>query len=102
MKTYAHNTDIHVHLDNGERIVVIQYMVMHYSLNFGGDELDERNWIVDFGGLEAFKEWLKFMFDRTYPYLQVMIPEFEIFQMLADKGLIDLRVVGGVGCERFV
>ena len=40
------------------------------------------------------------MFDHTY-LLASDDPEFETFQMLADKGLIDLRVVGGVGCERF-
>ena len=40
------------------------------------------------------------MFDSTY-LLASDDPEFETFQELADKGLIDLRVVGGVGCERF-
>ena len=40
------------------------------------------------------------MFDHTY-LLASDDPEFETFQMLADKKLIDLRVVGSTGCERF-
>ena len=40
------------------------------------------------------------MFDHTY-LLASDDPEFETFQELADKNLIDLRVVGAVGCERF-
>ena len=102
-KTYAHNTghscafrqwraDSHCNLIHG--------YALQFEFLFGGEELDERNWIVDFGGLKPLKEWLKFMFDHTY-LLASDDPEFETFQMLADKGLIDLRVVGGVGCERF-
>ena len=102
-KTYAHNTghscafrqwraDSHCNLIHG--------YALQFEFLFGGDELDERNWIVDFGGLKPLKEWLKFMFDHTY-LLASDDPEFETFQMLADKGLIDLRVVGSSGCERF-
>ena len=74
-------------------------MVTHYSLVslFGGEELDERNWIVDFRRI-VLKEWLKYMSDH---YLQVMIPEFETFKMLADKGLIDLRVVEVLAVKDF-
>ena len=102
-KTYAHNTghscafrqwraDSHCNLIHG--------YALQFEFVFGGEELDERNWIVDFGGLKPLKEWLKYMFDHTY-LLASDDPEFETFQELADKGLIDLRVVGGVGCERF-
>ena len=42
--------------------IVIQYMVMHsFEFVFGGEELDERNWIVDFGGLKLLKEWLDYV-----------------------------------------
>lgn len=102
-KTYSHSTghscafrqwraDSHCNLIHG--------YALQFELQFGSEELDERNWVVDFGGLKPLKEWLKFMFDHTY-LLASDDPEFETFQMLADKGLIDLRVVGSTGCERF-
>ena len=102
-KTYAHNTghscafrqwraDSHCNLIHG--------YALQFEFVFAGDELDERNWIVDFGGLKPLKQWLAHTFDHTY-LLASDDPEFETFQMLADKGLIDLRVVGGTGCERF-
>ena len=102
-KTYSHSTghscafrqwraDSHCNLIHG--------YALQFEFTFGCDELDDRNWAVDFGGLKPLKEWLKYMFDHTY-LLGSDDPEFETFQMLADKGLIDLRVVGAVGCERF-
>ena len=102
-KTYSHATghscafrqwraDSHCNLIHG--------YALQFEFTFGCDELDDRNWAVDFGGLKPLKEWLKFMFDHTY-LLGSDDPEFETFQMLADKGLIDLRVVSAVGCERF-
>lgn len=78
-------------------------------LVFECDSLDERNWVMDFGGLKEFKQWLEYMFDHT-----VLIaeddPHLDKFQALAEVGVIntlettailDLRVVPGVGCERF-
>ena len=43
-----------MHLDNGEQTAHCN-LIHGYALQFeflGGDELDERNWIVDFGGLK--------------------------------------------------
>jgi 6-pyruvoyltetrahydropterin/6-carboxytetrahydropterin synthase len=81
-------------------------MVHGYSIGvkfiFECDELDERNWVYDFGGLKDIKAWLEYMFDHTMlvaeddPMLQFWK------QTVADHpGTIDLRVVPGVGCERF-
>ena len=56
-------------------------MVTHFNLSsqlFGGAELDERNWIVDFGGLKPLKNWLAEMFDHTYLVSQDD-PELETF-----------------------
>ena len=44
-------------------------LIHGYSLGFKVifecDELDERNWVMDFGGLKKFKNWLEDMFDHT-------------------------------------
>lgn len=70
---------------------------------FECDTLDERNWVMDFGGLKEFKEWLEHMFDHTLlvaeddPQLdKLMTLGTDAFGIIAD-----IRVVPAVGCERF-
>jgi 6-pyruvoyltetrahydropterin/6-carboxytetrahydropterin synthase len=76
---------------------------------FECDSLDERNWVMDFGGLHNFKDWLEYMFDHTLIVAEDD-PHLETFKKLADIGSInmpafsaicDLRIVPAVGCERF-
>lgn len=35
------------------------------KVTFGCSELDERNWVMDYGGLKPFKRWLEETFDHT-------------------------------------
>ena len=79
---------------------LIHGYALQFEFTFGGDELDESNWIVDFGGLKPLKEWLKHMFDHTYLVAE-NDPEMQTVIMLQDKGLIDMRIVSHTGCERF-
>jgi len=79
---------------------------------FECETLDERNWVMDFGGLKQFKNWLEHMFDHT-TLIAGDDPYLEMFQKMGDIGkpregtnyvnskIIDLRIVPGVGCERF-
>jgi len=75
---------------------------------FEGD-LDERNWVWDFGGMKRAKtkmngmspkDYFAYLLDHTTivaqddPYL----PQFK--QMDAD-GVIQLRIMDATGCERF-
>jgi 6-pyruvoyltetrahydropterin/6-carboxytetrahydropterin synthase len=61
---------------------------------------------MDFGGLKEFKNWLEYMFDHTMLVAEDD-PHLAKFQALAayglqnEGGICDLRVVPGVGCERF-
>lgn len=67
---------------------------------FGGSSLDDKNWIVDFGGLKALKFKLQETFDHTYT-VAADDPELETFKMLDEKGIIQLRIFkNGVGIER--
>ena len=101
-QTYSHATghscafrqwraDSHCNLIHG--------YALQFELKFGG-ELDERNWIVDFGGLKPLKNWLAEMFDHTYLVAEDD-PELETFKQLQEKNLVDLRIVPATGCERF-
>lgn len=65
---------------------------------FGANELDERNWVVDFGGLDEFKAWLEDMFDHT-TLVAKDDPQLHLYQVMKDSGLIDLRILDNVGCE---
>ena len=77
------------------------------KLVFESETLDDRNWVMDFGGLKAFKEWSEWQFDHTTVIAQDD-PEYVSFVKLnqvkggfQDMGLIDLRIVEAVGCEKF-
>lgn len=81
------------------------------KLTFTCDQLDERNWVMDFGGLKEFKGWLEYMFDHTTliakddPYLdtfrRLSRSGENIMGASAGAGILELREVEGVGCERF-
>ena len=66
---------------------------------FECESLDERNWVMDFGGLKEFKNWLEHMFDHTVLVAEDD-PELNRFLEM-PKEVADVRVVPGVGCERF-
>jgi len=66
---------------------------------FECESLDERNWVMDFGGLKEFKQWLEHMFDHTLLVAEDD-PELELFKNLPAH-VADLRIVPAVGCERF-
>jgi 6-pyruvoyltetrahydropterin/6-carboxytetrahydropterin synthase len=79
---------------------------------FECDTLDERNWVMDFGGLKEFKAWLEYMFDHTTliakddPFLNTFIALSELTlqegSSIVEEGrVVDLRIVDAVGCERF-
>jgi 6-pyruvoyltetrahydropterin/6-carboxytetrahydropterin synthase len=87
-------------------------------LVFESSTLDDRNWVMDFGGLKAFKDWAEYMFDHTL-IIARDDPHLVTFQQLNDiitlntgfnlestvpneRGAVcDLRVVEAVGCEKF-
>ena len=77
------------------------------KLIFESDVLDERNWVMDFGGLDRFKKWAEYMFDHTLLVAEDD-PQLEFFKQMLDikggynnLGIVDLRIVPGVGCEKF-
>jgi 6-pyruvoyltetrahydropterin/6-carboxytetrahydropterin synthase len=76
------------------------------KLIFESETLDDRNWVMDFGGLKAFKEWADWQFDHTLcvgaddPHLQ-LFKQMAALGTQADGGVVDLRIVEAVGCEKF-
>ena len=68
---------------------------------FTSNELDENNWVVDFGGLKELKKQLEFYFDHK-TVVWSKDPDIQMFRELEKKGMIELiELERGVGIERF-
>lgn len=67
---------------------------------FEANELDENNWVVDFGGLKGLKKILENQFDHT-TCISKDDPKLMLFEQMSDNGVCDLRVMDGVGIEKF-
>ena len=71
-----------------------------FYFEFEAKELDDKNWVVDFGGLKELKTWLQDNFDHTV-VLDTADPKIEDMKVLEENGIADLRYFDGVGCEKF-
>ena len=67
---------------------------------FKASQLDENNWVVDFGSFDHLKKLLKKQFDHT-TVIDKNDPYIESFEGLNGAGVLDLRVMDGVGIEKF-
>ena len=74
---------------------------MKFKVTFIGD-LDELNWVCDFGSFKrnGIKEHMSHMFDHT-TIVAKDDPKLSTFKQLSEEKLIQLRVLDGVGCEKF-
>lgn len=69
-------------------------------LEFEADELDVRNWVVDFGSLKSLKQRLEDTFDHKLLVAEDD-PALPIFRTLDTAGLAELVIVDATGCEAF-
>lgn len=102
-KTYGHERGLSCcfrqHKANSHCNLLHGY-ALSFKFVFEANNLDNRGWVVDFGGLKILEERLRFLFDHTLviaqddPYLQ----EIEAMQLIA---VADVHVVDRVGCESF-
>jgi len=79
-----------------------------FKVWFEGD-LDERNWVWDFGGMKRAKgtidgmtpkAWMDHMFDHTLVVAEDD-PELQSFRDMDSRGVVQLRIVPATGAERF-
>jgi 6-pyruvoyltetrahydropterin/6-carboxytetrahydropterin synthase len=79
-----------------------------FKITFEG-ELDERNWVWDFGGMKRAKgtidgmnpkAWMDHMFDHTV-IMAEDDPYLELFEDMDKNKLIQLRVIPATGAEQF-
>ena len=73
---------------------------LEFEFEFGADELDEKNWVVDFGGLKELEIWLRSNFDHK-TLVASDDPRISEFELLNNNGIIDMVVVESTGAEMF-
>jgi 6-pyruvoyltetrahydropterin/6-carboxytetrahydropterin synthase len=71
---------------------------MSFKFFFECEELDVRNWSVDYGSLKSLKDKLEEWFDHTLLVAEDD-PEIETFKLLGEKKLAKLVFVERTGCE---
>ena len=103
-KHYGHNIGLsavfrqpnadhsHCHLLHGYSLA--------FTFTFGCDELDNKNWAVDFGGLKPLKAWLEDHFDHKVA-VDAKDPHLDKMRELEAMDLAEIRVFDGVGAEKF-
>ena len=72
-------------------------------------ELDERNWVWDFGGMQRAKTQIEGMSPKDYfayllDHTTIVAeddPHLTLFKQMHVEGIIQLRILPATGCERF-
>ena len=79
-----------------------------FKVYFEG-ELDERNWVWDFGGMKRAntlidgkqpKAWMDFMFDHTM-IIAEDDPWKDAFQQMGEANVAQVRIIPATGAEKF-
>ena len=93
---------------NGTHCRFLHGYGISFRITFEG-ELDERNWVWDFGGMKRAngdidglnpKAWMDHMFDHT-TIVAEDDPYLENFKEMAKDGVIQLRIIPATGAEQF-
>ena len=73
---------------------------LEFEFVFGAHELDENNWVVDFGSLKELEAWLRKNFDHK-TLVASDDPNYSFCEEMDENGIIDMVTVEGTGCEMF-
>jgi len=71
-----------------------------FKFIFEADELDQQNWVVDFGGLKPLKQMLEDTFDHKV-VVSEDDPHLDYFKQGQALGVMEVVVVPAGGCEKF-
>jgi 6-pyruvoyltetrahydropterin/6-carboxytetrahydropterin synthase len=77
---------------------VIHGYALSFHFEFESEELDVRNWVIDFGGLKELKWKLEEWFDHTL-LVAMDDPQYDELMKLGELGLARITEVERTGCE---
>jgi 6-pyruvoyltetrahydropterin/6-carboxytetrahydropterin synthase len=102
-KTYGHEVGLSAafrqwRADSHCRLVHGYALAVH--VEFSAEELDVRNWVVDFGGLKSFKQGLEDTFDHKLLVAEDD-PKLALFEEMESQGVAEIVIVPATGCEAF-
>lgn len=71
---------------------------LSFKFTFEADDLDARNWVMDFGGLKSLKAILENNFDHTLLVAEDD-PEIEWYREAQRRGIANVVELPSLGCE---
>ncbi len=102
-KTYGHDVGLSVAFRQWRADSHCRHIhgyALKVRLEFEAEELDHRNWVIDFGGLKRVKAWLQDYFDHTLLVAEDD-PRVDLLLGLEDMDVAKVRRVPNTGCEAF-
>lgn len=102
-KTYGHDLGLSAAFRQWKADSHCKYIhgyALAFRFEFEAEELDYRNWVVDFGGLKGLKKMLEDTFDHKLVVAKDD-PELEWFREAQRRGIADIVEIEAGGCERF-
>ena len=102
-KTYGHNIGLSACFRQPNAHSHCKFLhgySLQFKFTFQAGELDDKNWVVDFGGLKPLKAWLEETFDHKV-VLDRDDPMLYKFAELENAGLAEITILDGVGVEMF-
>ncbi len=102
-KTYGHELGLSTAFRQWRADSHCQYLhgyALAITLIFEARDLDVRNWVVDFGSLKSLEQRLEDQFDHK-TLVAEDDPEIELFRQMDARGLIQMRILPALGCEKF-
>lgn len=102
-KTFGHNLGLSAAFRQWKAQSHCRFLhgyALEIRIEFEADELDARNWVVDFGSLKSLKGWLENTFDHK-TIVAHNDPHIEFFQRGQELGVMDVVLVEATGCEKF-
>lgn len=103
-KTYGHEIGLSAcfrqHKATHSHCSLLHGYALAFTFTFEAADLDARNWVVDFGGLDDLKAQLRRYFDHKVVVAEDD-PRLDDICALSGLGLADVLVLPSVGCEAF-
>lgn len=102
-KTYGHDIGLSCCFRQpgaGSHCRFLHGYALSFHFVFEAKELDENNWVIDFGSLKPLRRELETRFDHKLVICEDD-PHYDTLMELHRLDLADVRVVQAVGCEAF-
>lgn len=102
-KTYTHNTGLSCAFRQWRAESHCRFIhgyALQVEVTFESTELDDHNWVVDFGDLKLLKGEIEHNYDHKLLVARDD-PHIKMFKALDSAGAADVRYMDEVGCEAF-